>query len=441
MTVLALSVVLSGCGVKQGSGGKSYEFTAVSRGTLEKTVSSTGTLNPVSTVKVLPRMSGKVEKIFTDYNAEVKAGDVLAELNTDMLRLQREQQMASVVKARANYELQNLNYQNQKKLADKDLISAYDLTSARTTLAIQKAELDSAEASLRVIETEINQYAYITSPIDGIVMERNISVGDTVVDSSNSSSTSIFTLAENLEEMQIEASVGELDIASIHKGQQVRFTLESLPGRKFTGVVETLRMVPTVQSNVVSYTVIINVENLDGTLLPGMTCAVDFIVEQRENTLLVPNAALRFTPTSLSADEIADLVFNAGLKNMDEDQQKAAIEARAQTKTTTAAATTTTQTQTGTGIAGLVSSSGQGGPGGGGPMGGPGGARVMESGSQSSGRSSAASAIVMKNLWYLNSEGKLELMRVQTGITNGTSTEILSTEDLEKMQIILREKL
>ncbi|GHV01538.1 hypothetical protein FACS189485_00090 [Spirochaetia bacterium] len=439
VTALVLGILLSGCGVKKGTGGKTYEFTTVSRGTLEKTVSSTGTLNPVSTVKVLPRMSGKVEKIFTDYNAEVKAGDVLAELNTDMLRLQREQQMASVVKARANYELQNLNYQNQKKLADKDLISAYDLTSARTTLAIQKAELDSAEASLRVIETEINQYAYITSPIDGIVMERNISVGDTVVDSSNSNSTSIFTLAENLEEMQIEASVGELDIASIHKGQQVRFTLESLPGRKFTGVVETLRMVPTVQSNVVSYTVIINVENRDGTLLPGMTCAVDFIVEQRENILMASNAALRYQPTGLSADEIADMVFNAGLKDMDEDQQKAAIEARAQTKTTAAAAATTTQT--GTGIAGLVSTSGQGGPGGG-PMGGPGGARVMESGSQSSGRSSAAaSTVVMKNLWYLNGEGKLEVMRVQTGITNGTSTEIRPTEDLEKMQIVLREKI
>ncbi|GHT65527.1 hypothetical protein FACS1894110_07620 [Spirochaetia bacterium] len=438
---ITLMLFLTGCSPKGGarSGAGAYEFTTVSRGTLEKTVSSTGTLNPVSTVKVLPRMSGKVEKIFTDYNEQVKAGDVLAELNTDMLRLQREQQMASVVKARANYELQNLNYQNQKKLADKDLISAYELTSARTTLAIQKAELDSAEASLRVIETEINQYAYITSPIDGIVLERNISVGDTVVDSSNSNSTSIFTLAENLEEMQIEAAVGELDIASIHKGQQVRFTLESLPGRRFTGVVETLRMVPTVQSNVVSYTVIINVENRDGALLPGMTCAVDFIVERRENILMASNAALRYQPTGLSADEIADMVFNAGLKNMDEDQRKAAIEARAQTKTTAAAAATTTQT--GTGIAGLVSTSGQGGPGGG-PMGGPGGARVMPSGSQGSGRSSAAAnAIVMRNLWYLNSEGKLEVIRVQTGITNGTSTEILSTEDLEKMQIVLREKI
>jgi HlyD family secretion protein len=215
----------------------------------------------------------------------------------------------------------------------------------------------------------------------------------------------------------------------------VRFTLESLPGRNITGVVEMLRLVPTAQNNVVSYTVIINVENRDGALLPGMTCAVDFIVERRENILMVPNAALRYQPTGLGAAEIAEMVFNAGLKNMDEDQKKAAIEARAQTKTTQSPAPTA---QAGTGIAGLVGSSGPGVR----PMGGPpGGGRGTASGNQAGGRPNAANAIVMRNLWYLNSEGKLEVMRVQAGISNGTNTEIRSTEDLEKMRIILREKI
>ncbi|GHV89829.1 hemolysin secretion protein D [Spirochaetia bacterium] len=435
--VFAGPLCLTGCSPKGGAkaGVGVYDFTTITRGTLEKTVSSSGSLKPVSTVKVLPRMSGKVEKINVDYNDIVRRGDVIAELNTDMLRLQREQQLAQVIKSRANYELQLVNYRNQEALAEKKLISEYELKTGKTTLDIQAAELSASEASLRVIETEINQYAFITSPIDGIVLERNISVGDTVVDSSNSNSTSIFTLAENLEEMQIEAAVGELDIASIHKGQSVRFTLESLPGRNFTGVVEMLRMVPTVQNNVVSYTVIINVENRDGTLLPGMTCAVDFIVERRENILMAPNAALRYQPTGLGAAEIAEMVFNAGLKNMDEDQRKAAIEARAQTKTTLASVP---QAQTGTGIAGLVGGGGTGGP----PMGGPGGGRVMPSGSQGGGRPAAAgNTVVMRNLWYLNGEGKLEVMRVQAGISNGTSTEIRSTEDLEKIQIILREKI
>ncbi|MDR3167766.1 MAG: efflux RND transporter periplasmic adaptor subunit, partial [Treponema sp.] len=256
---------------KSGGGTTAYEYTEIRRGTLEKTVSASGSLKPVATVSVLARMSGKVETIHVDYNTQVRKGEILAELNTDMLRLQREQQLASVVKARANHELQLQNFRNQERLAEKNLISEYELKTTRTALAVQAAELSAAEASLRVIETEINQYAFITSPIDGIVLERNISEGATVVEGSSSNSSSIFTLAENLEEMQIEAGVGELDIPSIRQGQAVRFTLEALPGRTYVGTVETIRLMPTVQDNVVSYTVIINVNNRDGSLLPGMT--------------------------------------------------------------------------------------------------------------------------------------------------------------------------
>ncbi|GHV29733.1 hypothetical protein AGMMS4952_15820 [Spirochaetia bacterium] len=440
LIVAAAILFAGGCSAKPGnighkSGAKTYEYTAISRGTLEKTVSASGSLKPVATVNVLARMSGKVEKINVDYNDTIHKGDVLAELNTDMLRLQREQQAAQVFKARANYNLQLINYQNQQKLAEKNFISEYELKTGKATLDIQAADLSASEASLRVIETEINQYAQITSPIDGIVLERNISEGQTVVEGSSSNSTSLFTLAENLREMQIEAGVGELDIASIHNGQPVRFTLESLPGRNFTGVVEMLRIVPAVQNNVVSYTVIINVENQDGSLLPGMTCAVDFIVERNENVLMVPNAALRYQPTSLSADEIDAMVFNAGLIGMDEDQRKAAIEARSQVK---AAQSSAPSSQAGTGIASLVGG-GQTGPR---PMGGPGEARIMPSGGQGGGRPAAArNTVVMRNLWYINSEGKLDVMRVRTGITNGTSTEIRSTEDLEGKQFILREKI
>jgi HlyD family secretion protein len=425
---------LAGCSQKK-SGQKSYEFTELRRSNLERSVSSSGTINPVSTVKVLPRMSGKVEKIYVDYNDAVGKGDILAELNTDMLRLQRQQQLASVTKARANYELQKINYEAQQALAEKNLISEYDLKTSKTTMDSQAADLAAAEANLRVIETEINQYAFITSPIDGIVLERNINVGDTVVDSSSNNSTSIFTLAENLKEMQIEAGVGELDVASIHKGQDVRFTLESLPGRKFTGTVETLRLVPAVQNNVVSYTVIINVENQDGTLLPGMTCAVDFIVEQRENVLTVSNAALRFQPTGLSAAEIDDMVFNANLKGMTEEQRGAAIEARA--KQTQPQAGSGQNTNAGTGLTGLVMGNTRGPGMMGGRGGPPGGGAAQNAGSSTAG----GGAVVMRNLWYVNGEGKLDLIRVRAGITNGAATEIRSAEDLEGRQVILREKL
>jgi HlyD family secretion protein len=405
----------------------SYEFTNIRRGAIERTVSSSGTINPVSTVKVLPQMSGKVEKIFVDYNDPIRKGDILAELNTDMLKLKREQQYATVIKARANYELQRLNYRNQELLAEKSLISEYELKTSKTTLDNQAADLAVAESNLKVIETEINQYAYITSPIDGIVLDRRINIGDTVVDSSSNNSSAIFTLAENLREMQIEAGVGELDVASIQKGQRVRFTLESMPGRSFQGEVETLRMVPVVSNNVVSYTVIVKVENLDGSLLPGMTCAVDFIVERGENVLMVSNAALRYQPTGLSEEKIADMVFNAGLADMDDEQRQAAIEARTQTKVQNPGQNANT------GLQGLMMGQAP-------RMMGP---RVRGSGGQQGqGQGARRDQVVMRNLWYLGDDGKLEVMRVRTGISSGSFTEIRVRDgDIEGKQVILREKV
>ena len=424
--VLVLLAALAGCSSKPG--GPVYEFTAISRGNLEKTVSSTGTLNPVATVKVLPRMSGKVEKIYTDFNAPVRKGEILAELNTDMLRLQREQQMASVIKARANYELKQLDYQNQVKLAEKNLISDYELKTGKTSLDIQAAELAAAEANFKAIETEINQYAYITSPIDGIVLERNINEGDTVVDSSSSNSSAIFTLAENLREMQIESWVGELDIASIAEGQAVRFTLESLPGRTYQGEAQSKRLMPSVQDNVVSYKVIISVENPDGSLLPGMTCSVEFIEERSENVLLAPNAALRFQPSSLSAEEIDELVFNAGLKGMDETRRAAAVAARAEAKKQAAQTPLNSQA----GLAGLFMP-------GGGMMRGPGGG-----GRNRAPASTESPPSPPKPLWYLDSGGKPACILVRTGASDGVRTAVSPVwedDNPEELNIILREKV
>jgi HlyD family secretion protein len=407
----------------------SYEFTNIRRGTLERTVSSSGTIHPVATVRVLPRMSGKVEAVYVDYNEIVQRGQILARLNTDMLRLQRDQQAASVQKARANYELQLINYRTQEVLAQRNLISEFELRTSRTSLDNQAADLAVAETNLRVIETEITQYAFITSPIDGIVLDRNINVGDTVVDSSNNNSTSIFTIAENLREMQIEANVSELDVTSIHRGQQVRFSLESLPGRRFTGIVENLRMVPVISNNVVSYTVIINVDNSDGSLMPGMTCAVDFIVERNENILLVPNAALRYNPTSLSTEQISDMVFNASLANMNEDQRLAAIEAREQTR---AQASQQRQNQnTNQGFTQIL-------------MGQQGNQRMgrQSGGNQSgAGQGRGSPAVVMRNLWFINNDGRLDVIQVRTGISDGSFTEVFVSEDLEDKQVILRERI
>jgi len=413
LLVLA-AVPFCGCGSKTKP--VTYEFTVIRRGMMERTALASGTINPVASIKVFPRMNGKVEEVYVDYNDTVKTGDVLAVLNTDMLKLKREQQQAAVLKARSAYGLELINYQSQEALARKNLISEYELKSGLTTLENLRADLRVAESNLKVIETEINQYAFITSPIDGIVLDRNVNVGDTVVESSSSNSASIFTLAENLTEMQIEASVGQLDIASLYRGQPVRFTLESLPGRNFTGTVENTRMVPVVSNNVVSYTVIIAVENREGILLPGMTCAVNFIVEQRDNVLLVPNAALRYQPSTLSAEQIDEMVFTASLANMDDDRRRAAIEAREKAQ----AARNPGQNA---GLKKLFEQS-----------------QTPRPPTRHAGEGKRE-AVVMRNIWYLNGEGKLEVVSVQTGSTDGSLTEILSADSLEGKEVILREKL
>ncbi|MDR0377446.1 MAG: efflux RND transporter periplasmic adaptor subunit [Spirochaetaceae bacterium] len=442
--LLSTGLLSAGCASGKTGAVKDYEFAKVSRGTLEKTISAAGSLKPVATVKVLARMSGKVEKIYADYNDVIQKGDILAELNTDMLRLQREQQAAAVVKARANYELQLLNYRNQEKLGEKNLISEYELKTGKTALDIQRAELAAAEASLRAIETEMNQYAFILSPINGIVLERNISEGDTVVEGSSSNSTSLFTLAENLEEMQIEAGIGELDISGIRKGQGVRFTLEALPGEAFSGLVEAVRLMPAVQDNVVSYTVIVNVDNSGGVLLPGMTCAVEFIEKRNENILLVPNAALRYQPTALTEDAVADMVFAASLRGMSEDEKQRAREQRK-----AAPEAQPPQTRTGgmvQGLTGMMTPRGPGMPAGNREGAGSGG------GNRSPAVSSWGAVSPPKPLWYLTSEGKLDCVLVTSGITDGSRTEIRAWsrggEDggaagggLEGLPVILREKV
>ena len=430
--LLLAAVIITGC--QNGGNSPVYEYTSIGRGTLEKTVSSTGTLHPVATVKVLPRMSGKVEQVNTDFNAQVRRGDILAVLNTDALKLKREQQLAQVIKARANYELQLLNFQNQQMLAQKNLIAEYEFRNSKTTLDIQAADLSAAEANLDSIELEINEYAFIKSPIDGIVLERTINVGDTVVDSSSSSSSAIFTLAENLEEMQIESWVGELDISSVLEGQDVRFTLESLPGRTYMGRVESKRLLPSVQDNVVSYKIIISVNNSDGSLLPGMTCSLDIIEERNENIQVVSNAALRYSPTNLTSAVIEEMVFNAGLKGMDDAQRNAAVTQRQEAQRN---ASGTQGNQGPGGIQGLMM---------------PGGGRMMVQPQQRGGQGSRtggsqSQAITLsppRPLWYLDSNGKLDVILVHTGISDGSRTEIhpRQGETLpEGMQVILRERV
>lgn len=441
--IAAIALLLGVTGKKPAAGAvssKSYQYTTVTKGSIEKSISASGSLEPVSTVSVLAQMSGRVESVGADFNDHVKKGQVLITINTDMLKLQRLDAQASVNKAQANYDLQSLDYQNKVKLAQKGLVSDYDLQSSKSSLAVYAATLESAKASLAIIDTEINQYALITSPIDGVVLDKNVEAGQSVVAASSSSATALFTLAKDLSLMEIEAEVDELDIASVKVGQEVRFTIDSRPGVTFAGTVKAIHLVPTTSSNVVNYTVIISALNKDGSLLPGMTATLSFIEQKKSDILVVPNAALRFTPSALSAAEIAKKVYIAGLGDLT-PEEKAQAEAKydeEQSRVEAAKADAAKKTSSG----GLTGALMGGGPGFGGPPGT--GARrsgmSASSGTASQGEAAQTEVVVRKPLWYLDGSGVFQCVLVTVGVTDGVNTEVSGVEGLEGMKIILKEK-
>ncbi|MDR0908787.1 MAG: efflux RND transporter periplasmic adaptor subunit [Spirochaetaceae bacterium] len=373
-----------------------YEFTAIRKGSIEKTIASTGSLEPLATITVRAQMNSIVEEVLVDYNDIVQKGQLIARLNTDRLVLDREKQQASVLTAQANFDVQQLNYQNQQKLFEKKLISEYELKQAKASMESSQASLLTAEANLKDTDTQINQYAIITSPIDGIVLTRSISAGDSVVGGSTSAGTELFTIAKNLEDMQIEAGVGEMDVSQIFIGQKVRFTLEALPGKTYNGVVANRYLMPTTESNVQTYTVIINVDNKDGSLLPGMTCSLEFIAEQYNDILIVPNAALRYTPSTLAASE--------------------------------AAASNTNQPGMQIMVPGMR-------------MPGTGPRRPAAVSNTSNDSEKKQVQFTPKTIWYLDSDGKLSKLDVMAGVSDGVNTQVESNTSIEGMQVILREKI
>jgi HlyD family secretion protein len=415
-----------------------YDFATVARGNLESLVSASGSLEPVSTVNVLARMSGRAEKVNVDFNDRVQKGEILVALDTSMLALQRQQAAAAVAKATASRDLLSVDLRNKQALADKGLLSDYDLSTAKTNLASAQADFAEATSSLAVIDTELTDYALVRSPISGVVLSRNVDVGESVIEGGNSGSTSLFTLAGDLSKMEIEAAVDELDIASIRPGQEVRFEVQALPGRSYSGTVRQIRLVPTTTDNVVNYTVIVDAGNPDGSLLPGMTATLEFVKQKLTDVFTVPNAALRFTPTSLSASEKARRLFEAGLAGLSAAERSAAMAKYDDSQRTTAKGQSPTAAASG-GLAGMLM------PGPGGPGGGLGGPRPSEVGSGTVATGGASP----KPLWYLDETGQLRAILVIAGASDGSKTEVSlpsgpSSADesrLDGLSIIVREKL
>ena len=293
-----------------------YRTEAVQRGNIRVTISSTGTLSAISTVTVGSQISGQVTDVLVDFNSPVKKGDVLARIDPSTYRAQLEQGDAAIASARAQLaqaeaSLRNasLDFQRKQDLVQQKLIARSDFDLARAALDQAKAQVNSAQAQIRqqtaaVKNTQVNiNRAVITSPVDGVVLTRKIDPGQTVA--ASFSAPELFTIAEDLSKMQIELAVDESDIGQVRVGQNVSFTADAFPDRQFKGVVKQVRMAATTTNNVVTYPVIVTVDNSDGTLLPGLTVNAEIEVSSRENVLKLGNAALRFKPNDDSP--LADL--------------------------------------------------------------------------------------------------------------------------------------
>lgn len=266
-------------------------------GSIEKTVTATGEIQPVYKVEVGTQVSGIVEKMYVDYNSEVKKGQLLAELDKSLLNEQVKQAQATLSTSTSNRNLAQKNFDRVKALYEKKAATQEEYDQAETNLEQAKNQLITAQSDYERARTNL-KYAEIYSPIDGVILSKAVEEGQTVA--SSFSTPTLFTIAKNLTDMQLEAKVDEADIGQVKEGQPVTFSVDAFPGDEFKGTVRQIRLVPTVTSNVVTYTVIIDAPNDDGKLYPGMTANITILVEEQKG-LVIPLETTQFTLDPMTA--------------------------------------------------------------------------------------------------------------------------------------------
>jgi len=282
-----------------GSAAPRYRTAAVERGSIQSTVSATGTVNPVVQVEVGSQVSGTVQKLYADYNQRVKAGQVLLQIEPSSFRARMVQAQASVARAQAAVADGQRQLKRSEELIKDQVISQADLEAAQVTLQQREADLAAAKAQLDAARVDLNNTT-IKAPIDGVVISRAIDTGQTVAASLQA--PKLFVLAADLSQMQVETKIDEADIGSIHQGLPVTFTVDAFPDVTFNGHVAQVRLEPITEQGVVTYTIVIRTENPDLKLRPGMTANVSVLVASRDDVLKVPNAALRFRPPAAASD-------------------------------------------------------------------------------------------------------------------------------------------
>lgn len=305
--VLAALLGFSLWALRGGAKDSSYVTARVQRGDITQVVTATGSLSAVITVQVGSQVSGTIDRLYADFNTKVKKGDVIARINQDKFKAAVAQAKANLAAARANVEKARVGAEDNRRtlertreLRKRDLISQSDLDAAQTAydaaraqLEVNRAQVEQAAATLNRDQVDLDN-TIIRSPVDGIVVSRNVDVGQTVAASLQA--PILFLIANDLSKMQVDSNVSEGDVGNVWVGQEVNFTVDAYPTRRFKGAVLQVRNAPVMVQNVVTYDAVVGVDNKELLLKPGMTANLEFVVSEKDNVLKIPNGALRFRP-------------------------------------------------------------------------------------------------------------------------------------------------
>ncbi|HUU38555.1 MAG TPA: efflux RND transporter periplasmic adaptor subunit [Candidatus Desulfaltia sp.] len=423
--VVITGVILGLTVFKDGKNGQvKYRTEKIAKGNIEAVITTSGTVNPITMVEVGSQVSGKIANLYVDYNSMVKQGQILAELDLSTFQNRVNQNQANFMSAQASLEkakvtLDNLQkqYERALRLFEKDLISYEERDISEANYLGAKTDVQRAESSVEQAKSQLESskldlsYAIIRSPIDGIVISRNMNVGQTV--QASFTAPKIFEIANDLSKMQVECDVDEADVGRIQESQKVRFTVDAFPNNSFNGVVRQVRYSPTVTSNVVTYTTIVAVDNPGMKLRPGMTATVTIITGEAKDVLRVPNAALRFIPT-LPAEELAKIMKEAGERMMAQRKAEGGREPSTQTPGS-GSGQQPAQGAGGSGVQTTMFSQGGGMPG------------------QASGTRVRRPSMV----WYLDENHKLNVVFIRPGVTDNSYTEILRSDLKEGQEVII----
>ena len=298
------------------SGGKkeekiTFDTAAVAPANIMNSITATGTIEPVTSVTVGTQVSGIVSKLFVDYNSVVKKGQVIAELDKTNLMSQLNTAKTQLATAQSQLNYQTANYKRYKTLFEKGLVAADDFDNAKLSYTQAKEQVVSAKEEVQRAQTNLG-YATITSPIDGVVLSKSVEEGQTVA--ASFSTPELFTIAQDLTNMQVVADVDEADIGDVKEGERVTFTVDAYPDDTFEGEVKQVRQEATTSNNVVTYEVVISAPNADLKLKPGLTANVTIYTAERKGVLSVPSKALRFTPQKETVGKMK-IVDAANAKN------------------------------------------------------------------------------------------------------------------------------